>query len=98
MLTTLGHAYGVANRRAEARAVEARLETLSRGRYVSPFSLAVVAAGLGDDDRAFAHLERAFDQRSDNMAILRAYPMLERLRSDRRFGELLARVDAAARP
>lgn len=99
MLTTLGHAYGVANRRVDARAVETRLKALSRSRYISPFSLALVSAGLGEDDRAFALLERAYEERSDNMAILRAYPLLERLRSDRRFGELLARVDgASARP
>ena len=96
MLTTLGHAYGVANRRADARAVETRLKALSRSRYISPFSLALVSAGLGEDDRAFALLERAYEERSDNMAILRVYPLLERLRGDRRFAELLARVDASA--
>lgn len=96
MLATLGHAYGVANRRREARAIETRLKTLSRSRYISPFSLALVSAGLGDDDRAFALLERAYEERSDNMAILRVYPLLERLRSDRRFAKLLARVDGEA--
>jgi hypothetical protein len=98
MLTTLGYAYGTANRRADARAVETRLKTLARSRYVSPFSLALVSAGLGEDDRAFSLLERAYEERSDNMAILRVYPLLARLRRDRRFSELMARVDAHTAP
>jgi TolB-like protein/Tfp pilus assembly protein PilF/tRNA A-37 threonylcarbamoyl transferase component Bud32 len=96
LLTTLGYGYGVANRRADARGVEARLKALSRSRYISPFSLALVSAGLGEDDRSFALLERCYEERSDNMAILRVYPLLERLRRDPRFDALMARVDAAA--
>ncbi len=94
-LATLGYAYGVAGRRADARAMEKRLEALSRKRYVSPFQLALVNAGLGENDRAFALLERAYEDRSDNMAILQVYPLLEALRRDRRFAELMARVDAS---
>jgi hypothetical protein len=40
-------------------------------------------------------LERAYEDRSDNMVILRVYPLLEALRRDRRFAGLMARVDAS---
>ena len=99
MLATLGYAYGVAGRRADAQALAVRLRALSKERYISPFQLALIHAGLGEDDRAFALLASCYDERSDNMAILRVYPLLERLRSDPRFGALMARVDAhAVRP
>jgi len=93
MLGTLGYAYGAAGRASEARAVEERLAALSKSRYISPFQQALVDTGLGEDDRAFALLERAYRERSDNMAILRVYPLLERLRHDPRFEELMSRVD-----
>ena len=95
-LATLGHAYGVAGRRADALAMIERLRTLSQGRYLSPFQLALVYAGLGEDDRAFAFLERAYEERSDTMAVLRVYPLMERLRRDLRFAALMARVDSRA--
>ena len=97
MLTMLGHAYGVANRRAEARAVETRLEDA----LTQPLRLAFLARGRRAPASATTtgrsrFSSGAFEERSDNMAILRVYPLLERLRSDPRFGALLARVDAAA--
>jgi TolB-like protein/Flp pilus assembly protein TadD/tRNA A-37 threonylcarbamoyl transferase component Bud32 len=97
MLGTLGHAYGLAGRAPEARAIGERLDALSKSRYISPFQRALVHTGLGEDDRAFALLRRAYEERSDNMAILRVYPLLARLRRDRRFDELMRRVDAQAR-
>jgi tetratricopeptide (TPR) repeat protein len=95
-VATLGHAYGVANRRADARAMEARLSALEKTRYISRFHLALIAAGLGEDDRAFTLLDQAFRERSDNMAILRVHPLLEKLRGDPRFDELMRRVDSSA--
>ena len=98
LLATLGHAYGVAGRRADARNALKRLRAFAATRYISPFQLALVHAGLGEDGDAFALLEKAREERSDNMAILRAYPLLERLRADPRFAELMARVDASSVP
>jgi TolB-like protein/Tfp pilus assembly protein PilF/tRNA A-37 threonylcarbamoyl transferase component Bud32 len=98
LLATLGHAYGVAGRRADARTALKRLRAFAATRYISPFQLALVHAGLGEDGDAFALLEKAREERSDNMAILRVYPLLERLRADPRFGELMARVNASSVP
>jgi tetratricopeptide (TPR) repeat protein len=93
MLTTLGYGYARAGRTADALRVRRRLEDLAKTRYVSPFALAVVDTGLGRADSAFAQLERAFTEHSDTMAILRAYPLFESLRSDPRFSDLSRRVD-----
>ena len=55
-------------------------------------ALIVSSIGLGEKEKAIAALERAFQERSDTMAILKAHPLLEPLRSDARFIELEKRV------
>jgi TolB-like protein/DNA-binding winged helix-turn-helix (wHTH) protein len=88
----LGHALGVAGRRDEALAVLEGLRQLSSTRYVSPYSVALVHAGLGDRDQAFAWLDKAYAERSDYMPYLKLEPMLDSLRSDSRFDALVRRV------
>ena len=88
----LGHALAVAGRRAEALAVIEGLRHLAATRYVSPYSVALVYAGLGDRDRALDWLDKAYAERSDYMAYLTLEPMLDGLRSDRRFAALVERV------
>jgi TolB-like protein/DNA-binding winged helix-turn-helix (wHTH) protein len=88
----LGHALGVAGRRAEALAVFEGLRPVSSTRYVSPYSVALVHVGLGDRDQALAWLEKAYVERSDYMAYLSREPMLDGLRSDPRFAALVRRV------
>lgn len=88
----LGYALAVAGRRAEALAIVEDLRRLSVGRYVSPFSVALVHAGLGDRDSAFAWLQKAYTERSDYMPYLKLEPMLDGLRSDQRFADLVGRV------
>jgi TolB-like protein/DNA-binding winged helix-turn-helix (wHTH) protein len=88
----LGHALAVAGRRDEALAVLEGLRQLSSTRYVSPYSVALVHAGLGDRDQAFAWLDKAYAERSDYMPYLKLEPMLDGLRSDPRFAALVQRV------
>jgi len=93
----LGHALAVAGRHAEARAMLSNLRELSATRYVSPYSVALVHAGLGDRDEALAWLDKAYAERSDYMAYLKLEPMLDSLRSDRRFAALVERVGLLSR-
>ena len=93
----LGHALAVAGRRAEARAMLESLGRLAAARYVSPYSVALIHAGLGDRDQAFAWLDKAYSERSDYMPYLALEPMLDSLRSDRRFTALVERVGLRAR-
>ena len=88
----LGHALAVSGRPAEARAVLGVLTQLSSSRYVSPYSVALVHAGLGDRDQALAWLDKAYAERSDYMPYLQLEPMLDSLRSDPRFDALVRRV------
>jgi tetratricopeptide (TPR) repeat protein len=50
-------------------------------------------ARVGDKDRAFEDLVRAIEQRDHRMTQLRVNPILDPLRSDPRFAELLRRMN-----
>jgi serine/threonine protein kinase/Flp pilus assembly protein TadD len=89
----LGHAYAVSGNRAEAQKVLDHLHSLSAHSYVAPYNVAVVYAGLGDNDAAFAWLNRAYDDRSYILAIyLTTDARLDRLHADPRFDELRRRI------
>jgi len=91
-ISTLAYGYGAAGLRAKAKATLAELRDLSKQRYTSAFALAVAYAGSGDTEQALSELEIAFVERSDTMAVLRVYPVLDSLRNEPRFKDLLARV------
>ena len=57
-----------------------------------PFDMAEIYAQLGDKDRAFASLERAYAERSYMLMYLKVAPNLDPLRSDPRYADLLRRV------
>jgi len=88
----LGHAYAKSGRRAEAQKVLDRLKRLSRQTYVSPFFVAIVYAGLVEKDRAFELQEKAYEERAEDLALLKAHPLLDDLRADPRFAALLKRM------
>ena len=88
----LGHAYAVAGREAEARRVLAELEELAPAKYVSAYYLAIIRLGLGERESALDMLERACDERSGFLAFLRVEPMLDALRDEPRFQELVRRI------
>lgn len=72
-------------------ALEELRETLKR-RYVSTYLFAVVYAGLGDKDQAFAWLNKAVEDRDYFLIWLKVEPLFDSLRDDRRFQELTHRV------
>ena len=57
-----------------------------------PYFTAVAFAKLGDKDKAFEYLERAFNERYTGMVWLKVTPDLDNLRPDPRFDDLLKRV------
>jgi len=52
---------------------------------------------LGDTEGAWPHLEAAFHERVGMLAFLHTDPVLDALRSDRRFSALTERVQAESR-
>jgi tetratricopeptide (TPR) repeat protein len=91
-LSQLGYAYGLSGHRAEAVEVLRQLERLSKRRYVSPYSMALVYVGLGERDRAFESLDKAFAEHSNLLLDLNDPGPMDSLRSDPRFADLKRRV------
>ena len=92
ILGALGHAYGLAGMKPEAEKILSQLTELNRKRYVSPFYIAIVYAGLHENAKALDWLERAYADRSNAIIFLRVDPELEGLRFDPRFQNLLRRL------
>ena len=93
-----GYILAKTGRVAEAREVLSRLESDSRERYVPPYALALVHAGLGETDELFAWLEKAFTARDVHLIYLPVDPKWDPFRSDPRFAALLARCGFLTAP
>ena len=89
----LGHAYAAAGKEDAAREVLNRLLTRSKTEYVSPYEIAMIYAGLGEKDRTFEWLEKAYEDRSTLLVYFRMDPRIWSLRSDPRHRELLGRMN-----
>ena len=81
-----------AGRRREALAMLDQLRRISKPRDPAPFRIAMVHIGLEDTDRAFEWLDKAFEARDWQMALLNVEPAFDGLRSDPRFAALVERV------
>ncbi|MGH9804964.1 MAG: winged helix-turn-helix domain-containing protein, partial [Candidatus Acidiferrales bacterium] len=92
----LGHIYALAGKRAEAQKAIDRLSELSAQRYVSPFEIALVYIGLGENEGAFEWLEKAYHERSFWLVLLEVEPKFDPLRSDLRFQDLVRRLGLPA--
>ena len=84
-LAMLGHAHGRAGHQNEAMELLMRLKQMATTRYVSAYGLAALHLGLGDRERAFAHLELAVQQRCELLVYVGIDPRLDELRTDERF-------------
>ena len=74
----LAYAYAVAGKRDEAQKILDELkDDQSQGRYVSPFSFAVIHMGLGDKDQAFEWLNRTFEENPYRIAFIKYNPRFE---------------------
>jgi eukaryotic-like serine/threonine-protein kinase len=103
LLTSLASAYAKAGRRADSYRVLRQLEEISKrqgpapawhvepAHYVCPYEVAGVCAQLGDKDKAFQWLDKAYQSRSC-LYWLRQDPRLDSLHSDPRFQELLTQM------
>ncbi|HEV8133479.1 MAG TPA: tetratricopeptide repeat protein [Pyrinomonadaceae bacterium] len=89
----LGYVYGTAGKKAEAQKALEELKELSKKRYVSPYNFACIYAGLNDRDEAFEWLERTYQERAFFMTQLKVDTVLDNLRPDPRFKDLLKRMN-----
>ncbi len=72
------------------------LERRERGDFVNAAGIAEVYAGLGDRERMFEWLERAYEDRDEGLLLVVLDPKFESFRDDRRFQDLVRRVQLGA--
>jgi TolB-like protein/DNA-binding winged helix-turn-helix (wHTH) protein/Flp pilus assembly protein TadD len=92
----LGHAYAVAGRKQDATKELTRLQASAGSRYIPASYFAILYMGLGDKDQAFTFLNRGLEERSEHMLYLGSEPLVDPLRSDPRFEELLHKIGIRA--
>ena len=93
--TNLGYACFVLARRgktAEARSFMAKIQDVSKSRYVSSYHEALAHLGLGEKDQAMTLLERAVDEHYPWAILYGVDPVLDSLRKEPRFKALLQRI------
>jgi tetratricopeptide (TPR) repeat protein len=88
----LAHTYAVSGNKDAARKIISELQELARSKYVSPFQIAAIYAGLGENDQAFTWLQKAYEERSDGLVNLKADQRFDSLHSDPRFNDLARRL------
>ena len=89
----LAHAYSAADRKAEGEKILRDLERKSEGATISPYKLATIYAGLGENDKAFEFLEKSYSEKSLILpSSLKSDLLLDTLRPDPRFQNLVRRI------
>jgi serine/threonine protein kinase/tetratricopeptide (TPR) repeat protein len=91
--SALGHTYAISGNKTEARKVLDHLKELAASSYVAPYNVAVIYAGLGEKDQAFAWLEQAYQNRGYYLPVyLTTDARLDDLHADPRFTSLMGRI------
>ena len=88
----VGQIHALSGRRAAALQEIERLVALSKQRYVSAYDIATIYAALGETDKTFEWLERAFEERSQLIGWLRWDAVFDDIRSDARYAALARRL------
>jgi len=92
-LMVRGRAEALAGRRFEAQKTIEEMKSLAERRYVSPSYIGTVYLDLGDRERAFEWLEKAYADHSWDLIFLKVNPQYAPLRTDPRFADLLRRLN-----
>jgi TolB-like protein/Flp pilus assembly protein TadD len=88
----LGWVYAVSGQQKKARSLLNRMLDLRARRYVDAYLIGEVYAGLGEKDKAFEWLTKAYEEHAGQMIFIKIDPWIKNLRSDPRYKELLKKV------
>ena len=91
-ISFIAYALARAGRPAEARARLSEMLTQRESRFVPPFSIATVYAGLGEEEEAIKWLQRGIVERDPRMVFIYCEPKLDPLHGTPEFEALLRRM------
>jgi eukaryotic-like serine/threonine-protein kinase len=92
-LRDAGIAYAKAGRPDKAEEMISRFREIAKTQYVPTCRIACIYGALGDNDKALAELQKAFEVRDWELYRSNADPYFSSLRDDPRFKELLKRLN-----
>jgi DNA-binding winged helix-turn-helix (wHTH) protein/TolB-like protein/Tfp pilus assembly protein PilF len=92
LLAMSAEAYAFAGERAEAQRLLGGLLEESRIRYFPAMGIAGIYTALKDDNEALRWLQQAYERREESMISIKVNPMMDGLRSDPRFADLLEKM------
>jgi adenylate cyclase len=88
-----GWVYGLAGKRAKAKAILRESQSkVERKHYVPSSAFALIHLGLGETDEFFRCLEQGVGERDAFLPWIKTFPPFNRLHSDPRFSNLLHRL------
>jgi TolB-like protein/DNA-binding winged helix-turn-helix (wHTH) protein/Flp pilus assembly protein TadD len=90
--TAKARVYGQSGNEAEARRALEELEKTNKQHPVDPGALAWAHLGMGHQEEGLRWLEKAYEQHSNAMTMLKVEPIYDPVRDDARFQALLRRV------
>ncbi|MEO8572932.1 MAG: winged helix-turn-helix domain-containing protein [Pyrinomonadaceae bacterium] len=93
MRALLAYAYASAGKHAEAEAILKEFDPHTGKQPVSQIETALIYTALGEKDRAFEWLEKAYDERAWQLGFLKVEPIFDPLRDDPRLADLMRRVN-----
>ena len=82
----------IAGKEKEAKQILDELNNYTLKYFIPPVQIAFVYAGLGEDDKVFEMLERAYKERSWELIFMREEPWFDYLREDNQFKEFVTRL------
>ena len=87
---SIGWVYGLAGKRAKAKAILRESQSkLERKQYVPSSAFAMIHLGLGDTDEVFRYLKQGVIERDALLVWLKYFPPFKQLHSDPRFSNLM---------
>ena len=90
--SSMAHVFARLGNRPAAQKILEEMLASAKTKYASPYDIAVIHAGLGDQDRAFEWLNKAYAEHSAFMVYLSSDPRLQPLRHEPAFQDLLRRM------
>jgi serine/threonine-protein kinase len=84
--------YALWGKRDEAQRRLDELVRSAKQKHVDPYNIGVIHASLGNIDEAFRWMDQAYQERSEELLLLKVDPRIDNLRSDPRYLDLLRKL------
>jgi tetratricopeptide (TPR) repeat protein len=94
---SIAHVFARMGNRPAAEKILEEMLASSKTKYISPYEIAVIHAGLGDKERVFEWLDKGFVDHSSMMVYLMSDPRFQSLQREPAFQDLLRRMGLRSR-